>query len=184
EKDQSLKAHIESVRNHINGLAGKSYHDLPGINSPDFTIMFVPLESALMAALENDPGLVEFALSQNIGIASPNTMMLVLRTIENLWRAERQIENAEEISKRGAMLYDKFRNFTEDLEHIKLHLDRSQSAVDESIKKLSSGRGNLVSQAEKLRELGVKVKKPIALQSSDDDDPNDIKAIQDQTTDS
>lgn len=175
ERQQYLASHVAAVKTHIKQLSSKNYQDLQELHSPDFVVMFVPLESALMQALEQEPNLAAEALQNNIGIASPSTIMMVLRTIEHLWRTERQIENAEEISRRGTELHTKFSNFVGDLMKVRSHLDKSNEALDESFKKLSTGRGNLVSQAEKLEELGVKVKKPIAIESSDDSSDKILK---------
>ncbi|WP_420548873.1 DNA recombination protein RmuC [Curvivirga sp.] len=180
EKQNHLAAHVTAVKTHIKQLSSKSYQEIEGLQSPDFVVMFVPLESALMLALEQEPQMAENALQQNIGIASPSTIMMVLRTIEHLWRTERQIENAEEISKRGAALYDKFRGFTEDLSDIRAQLGKAQDSVEKGFNKLSTGRGNLVSQAEKLRDLGVKVKKPLAFSAENEEELPQIEEKQDQ----
>lgn len=160
EKQGYLNAHLEAVKTHIKQLSSKNYHDLQDLHNPDFVVMFVPLESALMLALEQDPNLAEEALQKNIGIASPSTIMMVLRTIEHLWRSERQIENAEKISKRGGMLYDKFVNFVDSLNSVQKNVVNTNTALNKAFSQLS-GNGGLIRQAEQLSELGVKGKKQL-----------------------
>ncbi len=156
---QQRKAHAVSLQNHIRGLGDKAYQKLEGVRSLDFVLMFVPIEGAFLLALEHDPELFRFAFERNIMLVSPTTLLVTLRTIQNIWRYEHQSQNAQEIAKRGADLYDKFVGFIESLEDVGKHLSRAQQAYDLSFSRLSSGRGNLIQQAVALNELGVSGKK-------------------------
>ncbi len=156
---QQRKAHTVSLQNHIRGLGDKAYQKLEGVRSLDFVLMFVPIEGAFLLALEHDPELFRFAFERNIMLVSPTTLLVTLRTIQNIWRYEHQSQNAQEIAKRGADLYDKFVGFIESLEEVGKHLSRAQQAYDVSFSRLSSGRGNLVQQAVALNNLGVSGKK-------------------------
>ena len=156
---QQRKAHTVSLQNHIRGLGDKAYQKLEGVRSLDFVLMFVPIEGAFLLALEHDPELFRFAFERNIMLVSPTTLLVTLRTIQNIWRYEHQSQNAQEIAKRGADLYDKFVGFVESIEDIGKHLSRAQQAYDVSFSRLSSGRGNLIQQAVALHGLGVSGKK-------------------------
>lgn len=160
-RQQQRKAHAVSLQNHIRGLGDKAYQKLEGVRSLDFVLMFVPIEGAFLLALEHDPELFRFAFERNIMLVSPTTLLVTLRTIQNIWRYEHQSQNAQEIAKRGADLYDKFVGFIETLEDVGKHLSRAQQAYDVSFSRLSSGRGNLIQQAVALNELGVSGKKVI-----------------------
>ncbi|WP_341218234.1 DNA recombination protein RmuC [Neptunomonas phycophila] len=160
-RQHHLKSHQVSLRNHVRGLSNKAYEKLEGVRSLDFVLMFVPVEGAFLLALENDPELFRFAFDRNIMLVSPATLLVTLRTIQNIWRYEHQNQNAQEIAKRGADLYDKFVIFVESLEDIGKHLHRAQDSYEQAYGRLSTGRGNLVQQAMKLNELGVSGKKEI-----------------------
>jgi DNA recombination protein RmuC len=156
---QQRKAHAISLQNHVRGLGDKAYQKLERVRSLDFVLMFVPIEGAFLLALEHDPELFRFAFERNIMLVSPTTLLVTLRTIQNIWRYEHQSQNAQEIAKRGADLYDKFVGFVESLEDVGKHLSRAQQAYDVSFNRLSSGRGNLIQQAVALNSLGVSGKK-------------------------
>lgn len=185
---QYLNEHIASVRQHIRSLGNKDYQRLPGIHSLDYVLMFVPVEPAFLVALDQKPELITEALRNNIMLVSPTTLMVALRTINNLWRYERQSENAQLIADRASRLYDKFRLFIEEMENIGQGLDRAQNSYQQAMKKLAQGRGNLISQAEGFRELGVEIKRSvnsslidIAKRSENRDDigrQNDIASIE------
>ncbi|PJK29686.1 DNA recombination protein RmuC [Minwuia thermotolerans] len=153
-----LKRHVDSLRGHIRDLSSKDYSRIAGV-TPDYVIMFVPIEGAFAAALETAPDLTGFAIGQNITIATPTTLITLLRTVANLWQVERQQKNAEEIASRAGLLYDKFEGFVSDMSRIRKGLDSATQAHDQAMGKLSTGRGNLVNQAETLRQLGAKTKK-------------------------
>ncbi|NQZ32906.1 MAG: DNA recombination protein RmuC [Oceanospirillaceae bacterium] len=168
EREQNLIEHVQSMRNHIRGLSQKAYEKLEGVRTLDFVLLFVPVEGAFMLALEHDQGLFRYAFQRNIILVSPTTLLVTLRTVQNIWRFEHQNQNAQVIAKRGAELYDKFVSFVESMDDLGKHLDRAQSAYDDSYKRLSTGKGNLVNQAVALSKLGVSGKKklPARLQAS------------------
>jgi DNA recombination protein RmuC len=162
-----LKAHLHSLRQHIKGLSEKAYQRLEGVRSLDFVLMFVPIEGAFLLALEQDGDLFKYAFDRNIVLVSPATLLVTLRTIHNIWRYEHQNQNAQEIAKRGADLYDKFVTFTESMDEVGRHLDRAQASHHQAVQRLSTGRGNLVQQAMKLNALGVSGKKSLTSKWSD-----------------
>ena len=160
-QSKALSEHLQSIRNHIRGLGDKSYQSLEGVRSLDFVLMFVPVEGAFLLALQQDKELFSFAYERNIILVSPATLLVTLRTINNIWRYERQNRYAQEIARRGGELHDKFVGFVEALDDVGRHLDRTQAAYETAQKRLSSGRGNLVNQAAALHKLGVKNKKEL-----------------------
>jgi DNA recombination protein RmuC len=162
ERAAAGKRHIESIKGHIRGLSGKNYQSLYSLNSLDFVLLFVPIEPAFMLAVASDKDLFMDAWNRNVLLVSPSTLLFVVRTVAHLWRQEAQSRNAQEIAKRGAELYDKFVGFVEDMNSIGTRLKQAQSAYEDAHGKLSSGRGNLVGQAQKLRQLGVKPSKSLA----------------------
>jgi DNA recombination protein RmuC len=160
-KTKAISDHLIAVRNHLKQLSQKDYHKLNGINSLDYVLMFIPVEPAFLSAIDQDPSLINDALKNNIMIVSPTTLLVALRTIHNLWRFEYQNRNAELIADRASKLYDKVRGFIEDMENLGNCLDKAQQTYQNSMNKLSKGRGNVIGQIEKFRELGIEVKKPI-----------------------
>ena len=160
-KTKALSDHLTAVRNHLKQLSQKDYHKLIGINSLDYILMFIPVEPAFLCAIDSDPSLINDALKNNIMIVSPTTLLVALRTIHNLWRYEHQNRNAELIADKASKLYDKVRGFVEDMENLGSTLDKAQQTYQNSLNKLSKGRGNIIGQIERFRELGVEVKKPI-----------------------
>ncbi|WP_368166143.1 DNA recombination protein RmuC [Aeromonas sp. R9-1] len=161
EKAVALKEHVASVRNHIRELGRKDYQQLPGVRTLDYVLMFVAVEPAFLVALEADPGLVRYGLEHNILLVSPTNLMVALRTIENLWRVDRQNQNARLIAERAGRLYEKLRLFVEEMQSLGGSLQRAHESYDKAMGRLASGRGNLLAQAERLRELGVEVPKPL-----------------------
>jgi len=169
--EQELAAHIQSLRQHIQGLSGKNYSSLYGIGSVDFVLMFVPIEPAFLLALKTAPNLYQEALAKNIVLVCPSTLMATLRTVAHLWRQDHQNRNALEIAKQCGSLYDKFVGFVDDLEKLGQRLDQAQTSYHDAFNKLKTGKGNLIRTAEKVRELGVKPSKNLAaplLESSSD----------------
>jgi len=162
EADKELMAHIQSIRQHIQGLSGKNYAGIADIASVDFVLMFIPIEPAFLSALKSAPNLYQEALSKNIVLVCPSTLMATLRTVAHLWRQDQQNKNAMEIARQCANLYDKFVGFVEDLEQIGKRLDQAQSSYHDAFNKLKTGKGNLIKAAEKVNELGVKPNKMIA----------------------
>jgi DNA recombination protein RmuC len=169
--EQELAAHIQSLRQHIQGLSSKNYSSLYGIGSVDFVLMFVPIEPAFLLALKTAPNLYQEALAKNIVLVCPSTLMATLRTVAHLWRQDSQNRNALEIAKQCGTLYDKFVGFVDDLEKLGQRLDQAQTSYHDAFNKLKSGKGNLIRTAEKVRELGVKPSKnlpPPLIESSTD----------------
>ncbi|MEF1226346.1 DNA recombination protein RmuC [Vibrio fortis] len=163
ERDVALRDHLVSLRAHIKGLSQKDYHQLKGIQSLDYVLMFIPVEPAFQVAIQADPSLVKDAMEQNIILVSPTTLLVALRTIDNLWRNERQNQNAQIIAERASKLYDKLRLFVDDMEGLGGALDKANQSYQGAMNKLATGRGNVIRQAESFKQLGVEVKKPIAV---------------------
>ncbi|WP_321283406.1 DNA recombination protein RmuC [uncultured Vibrio sp.] len=162
ERDQALNAHLVALRAHIKGLSMKDYHKLKGIQSLDYVLMFIPVEPAFQVAIQADPSLVQDAMEQNIILVSPTTLLVALRTIDNLWRNERQNENAKLIAQRATKLYDKLRLFVDDMQGLGGALDKANQTYQGAMNKLATGRGNVIRQAESFKQLGVEVKRPIS----------------------
>ncbi len=161
ESQLHLKAHIQSVRAHLKGLGEKNYQDLYGVTGLDFVLLFIPIEPAFTLATQHDSELFNDAYAKNIVIVSPSTLIATLRTISSIWKQEYQNKNALEIARQGGLLYDKFVGFTEDLVTLGKQLNTVQGTYQESMKKLSTGSGNLVRRVEGMRNLGLKPKKDI-----------------------
>ncbi len=161
ERKQALSEHLNSLRRHIKGLSDKGYEDLPELKTLDFVLLFIPIEGAFMTAIEADSELFSVAFDRNILLVSPSTLLVTLRTINNIWRYEKQNINAQEIARRGGELHDKFVGFVESLEDIGRHLQQAQGAYETAHKRLASGKGNLVNRVSDLKELGVRGKKQL-----------------------
>jgi DNA recombination protein RmuC len=159
--EEAIKRHIESVRQHIRDLSSQNYQELYGQKSLDFVIMFVPVEPAYILAIANDRKLWEDALKRNVLLASPSTLLFVVRTVAHLWRQEWQNRNVQEIVKRGAELYDKLSGFMEDLNELGKRLNQARASYDSAYAKFSTGRGNVIRQAENLKALGIKPTKTL-----------------------
>ena len=160
-RQAAMRRHLESIRAHVRGLAGRNYEQLHGVRSPDFVVMFVPIEAAFSAAMAADDALWHEAWQRNVLIVGPASLLFVVRTVAQLWRQSRQERNAQEIAARGAELYDRFVGFVADLEKLGERLRQARDSYDSAWSRLSTGRGNLVRQAEMLRELGVKPSKAL-----------------------
>lgn len=160
-KSLALKEHSLSFKNHIRGLSDKNYHQLYGVKSLDFVLLFVPIESAFAAAIQNDNQLFNDAFERNIVIVSPSTLLATLRTVANIWRQEYQNKNAIEIAQKAGDMYDKFVGFTEDLIALGNKMKESQKAYEGAMNKLSAGTGNLVKRTEDLKKLGAKASKSL-----------------------
>lgn len=156
-----LKAHIQSLRAHINGLSFKDYENLPGLRTLDFVFIFVPVEAAFMLALQEEPGLFREAYDKHIILVSPTTLLATLRTVENIWRYEKQNRNAEKIATQAGALLDKFVMLVAAMDEVGKSLGRTQDAYDKVRAHLSTGRGNLIKRAEDIRKLGAKTKKQL-----------------------
>ncbi len=160
-KELHLNEFIKALRSHIKELASKNYEKLLGINTLDFIFMFVPIEGALAVALEKDPSLYDDAFKKQILLVGPSTLLIGLRAIENVWKYEKQNQNAKEIASRAGALYDKFVNFSDDMVKISKQFDTLQGTFETAKKRLSEGKGNLVRQVEQLKEMGAKTTKKI-----------------------
>jgi DNA recombination protein RmuC len=161
-REEALKAHILSIRKHINGLSGKDYSSLKGIRSLDFVLMFIPIEAAFMVAFQHDEKLFSDAFNKRIVVVTPTTLLATLKTIENIWRYERQSQNAQSIVEKASSIYDKLRGFVSDMEKLGKQLSTSNRTYDDAMGKLTRGKGNLISQAQQFVDMGVKVKKEIS----------------------
>ncbi len=153
------KLHTHSVKRHIENLSEKKYHDLYRIESPDFVLMFVPIDTAFSAALSGNADLYNYAFEKNIVIVTPSTLLATLKTVETMWRNENQNRYAIDIASEAGKMYDKFAAFVADLEKLGKQIDTTQMTYQESMKKLHFGRGDLISRAEKLKSLGAKANK-------------------------
>ena len=160
-RQQALRQHVQSLRNHLKGLSAKDYQCLEGLHSLDFVLLFVPLEGAFAAALQAEPGLFQESFAQNIVIVSPTTLLATLRVIDSLWRQERQNLNAREIAERAGALYDKFVLFVQDLDEIGNRLQQLDKAYASARNKLTAGRGDLISRSEQLKLLGARASKSL-----------------------
>ncbi|OXX69480.1 DNA recombination protein RmuC [Vibrio sp. V19_P1S1T109] len=161
ERARALSEHLLALRAHIKGLGQKDYHQLKGLQSLDYVLMFIPVEPAFQVAIQADPSLVKEAMEQNILLVSPTTLLVALRTIDNLWRNDRQNQNAKLIAERASKLYDKLRLFMEDMEGLGGALDRANQNYQGAMNKLATGRGNALRQAESFKQLGVEIKRSI-----------------------
>lgn len=160
-RKSALKAHLVSVRSHIAELNRAGYHRLPGVETPDFVVMFVPVEPAFMLALQSDAALWHDAYQQGILLVGPTTLLYIIRIVDLLWEQEKQARNVKDVMDRGAELYDKFVGFVSDMESIGESLRRTDASYSSAMKKLSEGRGNLVRQVEMLKQLGVRSTKAL-----------------------
>jgi DNA recombination protein RmuC len=170
----ALARHMDSVRKHIRELADKNYQSLHQLQSIDFVCMFVPIEGAFMAAISNDSELWGSSYERNVLLVSPSTLLFVVRTVAHLWRQERQKQNVQDIVNRGAELYDKLVGFVEDLKSVGDRLEQAKTSYGLALGKLSTGKGNVIRQAEMLKSLGVKPKKNLPtdlLDASAEDEP-------------
>ena len=163
EEDRKLfaRAHVESLRNHVHNLSAKNYHDLNRINSPDFVMLFVPIESSFSFAIQIDADLFSDAWDKRVVIVSPSTLLATLRTIASMWKQENQNRNVMEIARLSGEMYDKFVGFVADLEGIGKNIRLTQENYDKAFNKLVDGRGNLTVTADKIKRLGAKTNKQL-----------------------
>jgi DNA recombination protein RmuC len=155
EEAMHLRSHLESLTRHINGLSGKQYQQLPGLTVPDFVLLFIPVEGAFQAAISAKPDLLTQAMRKRVVLTSPSTLLAILRTIHHMWRLDEQNRNALVIAKEAGNLYDKFVGFVEAFSEIGTRLNQATQSWQTAEKRLSSGRGNLISRADTLKQLGV-----------------------------
>ena len=160
-KNLHLKEHVNSIRRHVEQLGEKNYHDLYQIESPDFVLLFIPIEPAFAIALNEDTALYNKAFEKNIVIVTPSTLLATLRTIDSMWTNQKQQENALEIARQAGALYDKFEGFVSDLVKVGNKIKDSKTEYDNAMNKLVDGKGNLISSVERLKKMGAKAKKSL-----------------------
>jgi DNA recombination protein RmuC len=160
-KAQHLKEHVMALKRHVDQLSAKNYHDLYQMESPDFVLLFIPIESAFALALNEDTSLYNKAFEKNIVIVTPSTLLATLRTIDSMWANQKQQENAMEIARQAGGLYDKFQGFVDDLIKVGNKIKDSKTEYDNAMNKLVEGSGNLVNRVENLKKMGAKAKKSL-----------------------
>jgi DNA recombination protein RmuC len=159
DKERFIREHLASVRSHVKLLSDKDYHSSSDFNTPDFVLLFIPIESSFSVAVQADQELFSFAWDRKIVIVSPSTLLATLRTIASLWKQERQTKNVMEIARQGGELYDKFVGFLEDMQKIERAIDQSSKAYNDAVGKLSLGSGNIVKRIQNIKDLGAKTNK-------------------------
>ena len=169
QKAQYLRAHLESIKNHVKDLSSKRYEHLYQINTPDYVLMYIPIEPAFTLALQQNSELYLEALDKNIVMVTNSTLLATLRTISYIWKQEKQKKNVLEIARQSGLLYDKFVGFVDDLKEIGRKLDNAQNTYDAAMNKLTTGKGNLIKRAEHVRELGAKASKSLPQNLLDND---------------
>ncbi len=182
-REQALAEHLQSIRGHITNLSGKSYEDAEGVRSLDYVLLFIPVESAYMLALQSDKGEALFldAMQRNIMLVSPATLLMALRTIHNIWRYEHQSQNAQEIARQAEDMHKKLVDFVSAMMGVGTQLQRAQDAYETAFKRLKSGRGNLINRAQNIVKLGgIKPKKPLPEELLQQAEETDIEAITNQ----
>ena len=185
-RDALMAEHVGSIKAHISGLGKKNYPDAEELNALDFVLMFLPIESALIAALQSDPTLPEYALKHRVALLSPANFLATVRTVASVWRVHKQNTNAQDIARRAGLLYDKFVGFTDNLKAVGTRLDQARKSFDEAYNQLTTGAGNLVGQTDKLSKLGARHAKQLeaglvekALDETPDSDTH-LKLVKDE----
>jgi len=181
ERKAAVKRHLASTRSHVDELAAKRYHKLGALETPDFVVMFVPIEPAFLVALHEDEGLWRYAYEKEVLLVGPTTLLFVIRIVDNLWQQELQARSVQDVMNRGAELYDKFVNFVSDLEAVGKSLRSADQSYSNAMKKLSEGRGNLIRQVELLKQLGIRTSKQMPrglLDAAGDEEPGLALAAQ------
>jgi len=167
-KTLALKEHIVSISNHIKELSAKRYEKLEGINTLDYVLLFMPVEGAFLLALQHDGEFFKKAYESNILVVSPSTLLVTLRTIEHIWRTQRQQDHAMKIANEAEAMYDKLVLFVDEMIKIGTHLQKAQDSYETSMNRLKTGKGNVIKRAENIVKLGLKPKKNLALGSEDE----------------
>jgi DNA recombination protein RmuC len=160
-KKQALKEHLQSLKKHVDELSDKDYSAIEEINTPDFVLLFIPIEPAFGAALTLDPDLYQYAFDRKIVLVTSSTLMATIKTVANLWKLEKQNKHAHDIARRAGLLYDKFVGFLSSMEDVGKALGKASEAHDKAVSQLSTGPGNLVGQVEKLKAMGIRTKKEL-----------------------
>jgi len=171
---QHLADHLRSLRSHIKMLSDKHYQSAKNLNSPDFVLLFLPIESSFSLAIQEDQELFNYAWDNKVVVVSPTTLLATLRTIASIWKQENQTKNALEIASLGASLYDKFVGFVQDLVKVGKGLEAAQSNYSDALAKLHTGKGNLVRTSERLKDLGIKTQKALPDQMIEDEGPDKL----------
>jgi len=171
---QHVADHLRSLRSHIKMLSDKHYQSAKNLNSPDFVLLFLPIESSFSLAIQEDQELFNYAWDNKVVIVSPTTLLATLRTIASIWKQENQTKNALEIASLGASLYDKFVGFIQDLVKVGKGLESAQSNYNDALAKLHTGKGNLVRTSERLKDLGIKTQKALPEQLIEDEGPDKL----------
>lgn len=167
-KSDSLKEHILSIKSHIKGLSDKKYEKLEGVNTLDFVLLFMPIEGAFLLALEHDGEFFKSAYAKNILVVSPSTLLVTLRTIEHIWRTQRQEEHALRIANEAEAMYEKLVLFVDEMKKVGTYLQKAQDSYDTSMNRLSSGKGNVIKRAENIVKLGIKPKNTLTISSKEE----------------
>lgn len=170
EKASYLKQHVTSIKSHVKGLGSKDYQSLKGLKTLDYVLLFIPIESAFMLAIEEEPDLITMALNKNIMLVSPTNLLVALRTINNIWQYEYQNQNAQRIAEQAAKLYDKFVGFINDMEKIGKAIEGANTTYEQAMNKLSKGRGNIIRQIESFKTLGVQPNKKLSVNYDSEED--------------
>lgn len=184
EQKQHLREHLIAIHRHVEQLSSKNYYDLYQMESPDFVLLFIPIESAFAVALQEDNGLYNKAFEKNIVIVTPSTLLATLKTINSMWTNQKQQENALEIARQAGALYDKFEGFVTDLIKIGKKMDEAKVEYQGAMNKLTEGKGNLISSVERLKKMGAKAKKAMPdalLQRAGVGQTNDIDTTHEET---
>jgi DNA recombination protein RmuC len=168
DRQTALAAHVRAIKAHIKGLSLKEYEQLEGLRSLDFVLLFIPIESAFMAAFDSDPTMFKTAYDKQIIVVSPTTLLATLRTVQTIWRYEHQNRNAEKIAQQAGSIHDQFARVLESLQDIGKHLNKAQEAWEKTRERMSSGRGNLVKKVQDLEKLGARTKKTLPAQMLDE----------------
>jgi DNA recombination protein RmuC len=173
QREASLREHVASMRRHVDGLSKRNYEAIPGLRTLDFVLLFVPVEAAFMEAIRADDGLYTYALSKNISLVSPSTLLATLRTVSHLWRIEDRNLNAAEIARQAGALHDSFVLLVNELESLGDALNKAQMLHEGMLKRIGSGRGNLIGRVDRLRKLGADTRKQLSLLQDEADAAND-----------
>jgi len=167
DKSKALKEHIASISNHIKELSAKKYEKLEGVHTLDFVLLFMPIEGAFLLALEQDGEFFKRAYENNILVVSPSTLLVTLRTIEHIWRTQRQEEHALKIANEAEGMYEKLVLFVDEMKKVGTHIQKAQDSYDTSMNRLSTGKGNVIKRAQNIVELGIKPKKALSIKSEE-----------------
>ncbi len=169
-KNIALKEHLTSIKNHVKELSFKEYDKLEGVNSLDYVLLFMPIEGSFLLALSEDGEFFKYAYDKNILVVSPSTLMVTLRTIEHIWRTQKQQDNVKKIADEAEAMYEKLVGFVEEMNLVGAHIQKTQDSYETAMNRLSSGRGNVIKRAQNMKNLGLKPKKSLPINSKDDEE--------------